>query len=317
MEIHPGVRHPRDARADHVHNAYRESLVLLRDPDRLQSVGRFAALRDRDDDVVLRDDGFPVPELAGVFHLDRDLCQALEGVLGDEAGVPRGAAGADDDPRSRGHALQRAPPIRDLGDLLQAAQLDLPGVLLLGGLVQAPTHRVAERVRLVHDLLEHEVGVAALLDLLQGHVEPHDGVVDGPIVLPRALGQQHRLLRDVVGGHDGVARPLDPHQLPLPEVDHILRVLDDGRGVASQHVLAGADAEDQRGAFPRAYEEVRLVLEEEDDAVGAFDELERARDDLIPVCLGHLQVQVLHEVGQELGVRLALEDVALALQLLL
>mmetsp|Transcript_28124 Transcript_28124/g.81105 ORF Transcript_28124/g.81105 Transcript_28124/m.81105 type:complete len:427 (-) Transcript_28124:629-1909(-) len=187
VQVDAGIRGTRDAGADAVDDAHRHRLALLGDADRLEGVRGLAALRDGHDDVLRGDQGSPVAELAGVLHLHRQLRQALERVLADQPRVEGRAAGADDDPRGRGHPLQRAEAI--VQGLLQATKLQPPELLTLVP-VEPAAHGVPQRVWLVHDLLEHEVPVARFLDLLKGHLQPNDWIVDRPGAQQR---QRHEL----------------------------------------------------------------------------------------------------------------------------
>mmetsp|Transcript_4414 Transcript_4414/g.12730 ORF Transcript_4414/g.12730 Transcript_4414/m.12730 type:complete len:270 (+) Transcript_4414:764-1573(+) len=266
MQVDPSVCVPGDARADHIHDADRQGLVFLRDLDGLKSVRGLAALRDRDDDVLGEDQRPSVSELARVLDLYRQLGQALHGIFCNQPGVRRGTASSDDNPLSIRHAVQRALGAGAFKDLFQAAELDLPRI---SAFRKAASHCIAKCVRLIHDLLQHKVGIAAFLNLLKGHLQSYDRIVVRHSL--RALwscqGLSHFLQVP-----DLVARTLQLDQLPISQVHDILRMLDNGRGIARQHVLADANAEDQRRALASADKEVRFVLEHEDDAVGPLDE---------------------------------------------
>mmetsp|Transcript_78982 Transcript_78982/g.223532 ORF Transcript_78982/g.223532 Transcript_78982/m.223532 type:complete len:648 (-) Transcript_78982:157-2100(-) len=309
VQVDAGVREARDARAHDVYHAERERLVLLGDFDRLQGVGRLPALRYRYHDVVGGDQRAAVAELAGVLYLHGQLCEALDDVLAYHPRVKGRTASADDDPLRIAQAVQSGPVAKVFHGLLQAAKLDLPRLRLLRVVVEPPAHDVAERVGLVHDFLQHEVLVAALLDLVQRHLQVDDGVVPGLRLVLQ--------VRVVLDRRDLVGLPADLDEVALPEVHDILGVLDDGGRVAPQHVLVLPHAEQQRGALPGADEQVRVVLEDEDDPVGPLHHLQGPRDDPALLQLRHLVPHALHQVRQALGVRLALEDVALLLQLLL
>ena len=117
---------------------------------RRQRVGGLARLRDDDGQLVLADDRIAVAVLRAVVHFDRDLRQRLDQILADQAGVPRRAAGDD-------------------RDLLQRAQTSRPAMFRSSRKISSPIERdaaedrVARGGRLLEDLLEHEVLVAALL----------------------------------------------------------------------------------------------------------------------------------------------------------
>ena len=119
---------------------------------------RSSGLRDRDDERPVRHDGVPVPVFGRVFHLHRDACEFFDHVFADEGGVPAGAARGDHDPLD---ALHRVLEREESAELRRALLLE-----------QAAPHGVPYRIGLLEDLLEHEVLVAAALDLSEIPVHP-------------------------------------------------------------------------------------------------------------------------------------------------
>lgn len=79
---------------------------------------------------------------------------------------------------------------------------------------------------------------------------------------------------------------------------------DDGGGVGGKEVLALPHADDERGAPPRADQQVGLVLEREDEAERAVDGLQRRADDGVQRHVGVLRPDTGNEVGEDLRVRL-------------
>ena len=152
----------------------------------------------------------------------------LDGVLGDHAGVGRGAAGDDD------HLVDRAQVL--LGDpQLVQDQAAVSSV--------RPSRVSADRVRLVVDLLLHEGVVAALLG---GGGVPVDVVV-------LALG------RRAVEADDRGALGGDRHDLVLAELERLAGVPDEGGDVGAEEVLAVAEADDQRAVAAGADDHAGLV----------------------------------------------------------
>ena len=123
--------------------------LRLRLAQRRQRVGGLARLRDDDRQLVRRDDRVAIAVLGAVVDFDRDLRQRLDQVLADQAGVPGRAAGDDRDLLQRAERLVR--DVQVLEEDLAAVERD------------AAEDRVARGGRLLEDLLEHEVLVAALL----------------------------------------------------------------------------------------------------------------------------------------------------------
>src|SRR5690606_266753 len=81
---------------------------------------------------------------------DGDSRELLEHVLADQAGMPRGAACRDDDPLEGGKLV-----------IFEVQPAELHRAILLD---RTTTHRLTERLRLLEDLLQHEVIVAALIE---------------------------------------------------------------------------------------------------------------------------------------------------------
>ena len=194
-----GVGGPGDGGAHYVAYSEQEGSGLLGEVDGCQGVGGLAGLRDGDHYVVGEDDGAPVAELGGVLHLDRDAGEVLDDVLAYEAGVPGGAASADDEALGPENLLAM---VDDAGELDRAE---------LG--VEPSLHGVAQCARLLEYLLEHEVGEAALLDFVEAELELAD---DGGLLDVLEVGYLEFL------------SALDVGDLPLSEVHDLVGVLDDG-----------------------------------------------------------------------------------------
>ena len=173
-------------------------------------------MADGDEDVAFTENGVAVAEFTGVFHLDRDANEILEHVFGDEAGMPAGSAGHDDEPLGVGpHGFV----VVDSGHADGAVPES-----------EAATQAIGNGFGLLVDLLEHEMLVPSFFNGLEGHLEfgDHGGdlvVLDGPDF--QSGGQRN-------AGHFFVF-----------EVDHIFRVLDDGGGVGGDEIFAFTDADDE------------------------------------------------------------------------
>ena len=178
--------------------------------------------------------------------------------------------------------------------------------------VHAPHERVAYHARLLVDLLEHEVGVAALLRHVDIPIDMGDGGLDRS-----ALG---------IGVGDALGR--ETGELVVLEHHHVARGVDDGDDVGG-HVAAARAAPDDDGAvLARHGDHARLVGAHRCQAVGAHHvrarlahgghEVARARARRRAgggIC-GAALIGLLDEVGEDLGVGIALEHVAAARELL-
>ncbi len=219
-DLGPGVRVEhrvglaRDLGAVGVADRQHPGLLLPRVAHRLQRVGGLTGLRDGHHERVPVEHRVAVTELTRQLDLHREAGPVLDGVLGDEPGVVGGAAGDDED-------LVDVPQILVGHALL--VEHDAPGL-------EVPAQRVGERVRLLLDLLEHEVLVAALL-----------GGGEVPVDRERfALGGLPVEVRDPV------AVAVDHHELVLAEFDGLAGVLDEGRDVGRDERLPVTDTDHQR-----------------------------------------------------------------------
>ena len=225
----------------------------------------------------------PLCEMAMTMSSSKMMGLRYDHVLADESRVPRGAAADDDDAAGVDHA-------RD--DFGYAAEV------YLGGLdVHASADGVIYGVHLLEYLFQHEVGESALLDFVDVDVHLVDAERDGGVL----DGFEYHLVA------------LEDGHVVVVEVDDVFGVLDDGGGVGGHEVFALAHADDERAALAGHDEFVRLVLAHDDEAVGSYH---------FGQCEAHghfgvdfaFEVDVLDEVGEHLGVRLAPEGVAARLQ---
>jgi hypothetical protein len=153
VDVDPRVGLAGDRAPHHVADPEHDGAFALRLAQRPEGVGGLARLADDEHDVLGIDDRAPVPELGGILHLGRYPGQLLYQVLPDEGRVPGGAAGGDDDAAG---VLQ----VVDVGE----EPVEAGGPLLV---VEPSPHGVPEGVRLLEDLLEHEVVEPVLLDHVQ------------------------------------------------------------------------------------------------------------------------------------------------------
>ena len=285
MKVDSAVAFAGDGRADRVDDAQRHGALFLRLAQGGQRVGRLARLADHDHHRPVLDDRVAVAELAGVLHFRRNPRQVLEQVVAHQPRVPGRPARGQDDPLGLDQ-------LADHGR--QAAQGDP-----LFPHVQTAAETGADHLRLLEDLLEHEMFVTVQRDLLEFPFDLLDFLGDRNVV---DRGRPHAVAAD------------DDH-LVVVQVDDVRRVLDDGRGVGGDQVLAVAHAHDQRAAAPRGHQLVRLQDADHRDAVRPADFLQRRRHRLLQ--RDALDVHLPHQVREDLRVGLALEDVALGQQKLL
>ncbi len=159
--------------------------------------------------------------------------------------------------------------------------------------------RLADGLRLLHDLLEHEMGIAALF--CRGHV---------PVHLVMLLFHRHQL---VVKHVDAVRR--QHGDLPVVHIGHIPGVLDDGRHVGGKIVAVLTKAQDQRAVLPGGNEGIGIVGTDDAQGVGALDAPQAPAHGLQHAVA--LVVVIFQQLGYHLRVRVGGEDHAQLLQVFL
>ena len=254
-------------------------------------IGGFARLADQHGEGVLVDDGVAVAVLGAVVDLHRQARELLHHELPRQGRVPGSPAGDYLD-------LAEAPEVF-FGDLHLLAQVDAAGLPR-----EAPQQGVAHRAGLLEDFLQHKVLEAALfhLDGVPGDVL--ELALDGVAL---EVEQAHAL-----GGEHG--------QFLVGQEEDVPGVVEHGGDVGSHEVLVLAQADDRRRA--RAHGDDLLGVARGEDGQGVY-----------PVQLldgpahGFLQrpqavarrlvraVVLFDQVGDDFGVGLGLEPVALAAQL--
>ncbi len=267
----------RDRRSHDVDDPQYAGATPLPFAHRGQRVRGLAGLADREHQRAVVDHRVAIPELARVFDLDRDARRILEQVFPDQRRVPRGATGGEHD------AIEPAPAL--FVDVAEPPQDRGPF-----GQLQAPAHGVADGLRLLEDLLEHEVRIAALLDLLEVPRDLVDRLVDVGV-----LEVAHQV---------PVARQGD--HLAVVEIDDATRVPHDRRRVAGHEQLAVVDPDQQRAAHAGGHDLVGAVEREDDEAVRALYVAQRRADRVAEIAV----VLLLDQVRDHFRVGLALEHVA-------
>ena len=263
------LRLARDLRPHHVRDRERVRAALAGELDRVDGVTRLARLRDPDDERVLRQHGIAVDPLARDIGLDRQSRPLLHDVPADDARVVRRAAGDDDD-------------TAEIADLLlvepEAVEHEMP-------VTDTVADRLAHRLRLLVDLLEHERLVTALLGRLVVPVDRnHVGRAAVRAVELRA-GRRDRDDVPVVREHDAVGMG---------------EKRDDGR--REEH-LAVADADDEGSLAAHADEQVGMVVVDDDEGEVALESRVDVLHGLGEIVAGGepLLDQVRHDLGVGLG----------------
>ena len=244
-----------------------------------QGVGGLARLRHGDGQGPGPERRLAVAELRGDLHVHRQIGVLLDHVLADHPGDVGGAARHDLD------ALQRGPvdaPGHG-GDAVQGVDIGGDGALAA--------------LRLVMDLLFHEVPVVALL---------HQG--------GRRGDHLHRPLHGLAGSVEHLS-PLvvDRRVVAVLQIDHLVGEGADRQGVGADEHLALAVAQHQGRAVAGGEDHVTLAEHQHAQGVGSREPPGRGGEGLER---RHALDQVLvDQMGHHLGVGLAGEHPALADQL--
>ncbi len=192
-----------------------------------------------------------------------------------------------------------------LGRVVEAAELGGGGVA-----IEPAAHDVFDRFGLLEDLLEHKVLEAALGDVAGLEIEHVNAVVDLPLIAVNHA--------EAVGGDDG--------QLVVGQVDDLVGIAGQGRGVAGHEVFAGPNTDDQGASQSCGDDHLGPLAEDDRQAVGALQLRQgglhggdqRLIADGRHVGDGLLALQAtVDQMGDHLGIGCRLEDVSLALESLL
>ena len=129
-----------------------------------------------------------------------------------------------------------------------------PNFAVAASAVEPAAHGVLDRLGLLEDFFEHVVVEAAQADVVGVDIQHVDAVGDVSLVAVNDLQR--------IAGQHG--------QFMVGQVDDLVGVAGQRRGVAGDEMLACADADDQRAAQPGGDHHFRLVAKDNRQAVGAL-----------------------------------------------
>ena len=267
--------------AHHIHDGQHRHAAALGQLERCQRVAGLAGLADDDDQIVLFQNGVPVTELAGNVHLSGHTGQRFDGRFAHHTGMHS---------RTAAHQMHPANTAQHFIGQLRDAQ-HRQSVLYTGA------DRGHNGRRLLVDLLEHKVGIAALFGSFH-------------IPVRRQLLALHRLTKfvvevDALCGADG----------HIPFFQHAVfpGILEQCRNIRSHKVFALAPADDQR-AFPLDCKNgVRVIPEQHGQRIAAAHLGKR----LLQCTQRVTGIAAVDQLYQHFGVRLTLEGIAFCGQALL
>ena len=273
-----------DGGTDDIDDAEGPDAACLRFTKCGQRIGRLTGLADDDYEAVRIEDRVSVTELGRELDTHRDPGEALHHVLCHDTDMVGRAAGDDVD-------------LRNLLDLLiteaDGGQIDV--TILYDG-----SDRITDSLRLLIDLLHHEMLEAALFCRLRIHLDLDELLFDRLLIEIEELCLSGGELRD----------------LGIVDVVHVLAVLENRRYIGGDIGLALFDADDHRCVLPGDVDLPRAVHEHEFEGIGAADP-HHCPCDRVDRSLSVLFIVVVHEVDGDLGIGLAVELIALLQELIL
>ena len=285
-----------DRAADDVADGQRRVALALHFAQGGQRVGRFAALRDGEQ------------QRAGCRAADCDSAVRWRIRLRPESG------------RALRSGIRRpAPRARLVPQAVRMMRFDRrsccgvrfrpPNLAVASSSFKPAAHGVFERLGLLEDFLEHVVREAAQFDVAGLDFEHLHAVLDVALVaMDDAKG---------VGGDDG--------QFVIGQVDDLVGVADQRRGVAGDEVFAFANADHQRAAEPGGDDALRDNRGRGSPGHRCLELGERPQDgrgELLMFLSNGLRSRIDHsffevlvdQMGDDFGVGRRLEDVALVLE---
>ena len=246
VDIGTRIRRTGNAATDGIADTVDEGTMLLGQLHGGQRVGGLAALGDGNHHVTLADDRIPVAELRRILHLHRHATESFYQLLADESGVPRGSAGHDDDALGLQH--------------LPAVVNECRKCHVVGLQVHTTTHAVRQALGLLEDFLQHEVRIAALLNLAEVDID--------------GLHLQFLLLAEDAQ-HVHLLTAADDGDVAVFEIHHLVSIFHDWTGIRAEKELVLANAHHERTLLAGGDDLVRFALVEHSDGIGADHLIER------------------------------------------
>ena len=154
MRITTAIRHTRNRSTDDITDREDERALGFGKLDGCQCIGCFSGLGDSNHHIVFVNDRSAIAELRGVLYFNRYLRELFDGIHSDKAGMPGGTTSRYNDSLGIEEAIF---VINETGE----------GDIILTH-VDTSAHGVRQRTGLLEDLLEHEMGIAAFLELRKG-----------------------------------------------------------------------------------------------------------------------------------------------------
>ena len=281
----PGIEHlvglPGDGGTHHIDNGEDSGPQPLGFPQCRHGIQRLSRLADHNDQRPVIHNGVHIPEFGGQRHFHRNAQDPLQVILSDHPHMVG---------RSTGHDIK----------LMHTAQIFLRQLEVLQehlAVTNAGEDRPAHSLRLLHDLLEHEVLIAALFRC---------------IYLPIHMGDLflHRL-HQVVIALDTVLGQY--RHLAVIHIAHFAGMADNGRNITGQEVAALTIAKDQGTVLAYGNELIRLVGADDAQSIRSLDTPHHPAHCLQNAYFVRL-TEILDQLGHYFGIRLRSKGHPLVLQ---
>ena len=227
-----------DRAADHIDHAEHPRALRLGCPQRRQRIQCFTGLTDRNEQRPIIDQRIAVAELRSDIDLDRDLREPFDDIFADQTRVIS---------RTARHDIDAANPCQILLCQRNPVQANL------AGRIQPAADRLADCLRLLIDLLEHEMRIALFFGGI--HIPGH---------MKNLAMHRFSLL---VENLDFVRR--DDNHFPVFNQVDFLAVFEQRRNIRSDEIFAITDARDQRCVLADCYDLIRVLAGNDCDRIGA------------------------------------------------
>ena len=245
-----------------------------------ERIGGFARLRHEQGRAAGVERRLAIAELRGDIDIDGEPGPSLEPVFSNQAGIERGAA-----------RRQRQPV--ELGEVeRQRGNVDA-----VRGEIDIGHQRMADHLRLLVDLLGHEVAMVAFVDQESRRQRTGDRTLD----------------RLAVAVADGDALPPQHRPIAVLEIDDRVGERRQRDCIGAHEHLAIAEPDGERTALARHDHQIVVPAEDHSERKGAFQPLQRIVDGAHRVVAG-LQLAG-DEMSDHLSVSVAGEGGAVAHQL--
>ena len=252
-----------------------------------QRVGCLTTLRDGYHHIALANHRVAVSELRSILHFYRHTTEGLYHLLANQSSMPRGATSHDND----AFGLQHLSAVINQSRECHMVCLE----------VYTSPHAIGQALRLLKDLLQHKVRIAAFLYLTEIDVD--------------RLYLQFLLLTEDTQ-HMHVLTTLDDCDISVFQIHHLVGILHDRTGVRADKELVLADAHNQWTLFTGSHNLIGIPLIKNGNGIST-DHLIEGHLNSLQQRQFFLQHHIFDQLYQHLSISIADKLYALVFQFLL